>query len=381
MPASHFVLLTTDYPPHSACNAETGGIGVWVRDLADGLARFQQRVTVLAPATGAREELVHDQAQAFETLRLQPARWKRYRSVYLWSLLRPRLEHGQRGVLVACSALLARRILRVSRWLSLETGALVHGNDVLRASPRNRAGLGSVDWVVANSLRTQALTAPLLPSNARVTTLHPFIDPQRFPPASAELAEAIAKRLRLDGRLVMLSVGRLIGRKNHALALAALPAVLEAFPNTLYLIVGDGHMRAPLEQEVARRGLAPHVIFTGFVPPEELRVLYQRADLLLMPSLEEPSNIEGFGIVFLEAGWFRAPVIGSRCGGIPEAIVDGETGLLVSGEDAGELSRAIVRLLGAPALRARLAEQGHRRVATRCTTETAVRAFLDFASG
>jgi len=138
MPASHFVLLTTDYPPHSARNAGTGGIGVWVRDLAGGLARYEQRVTVLAPATGAPEEPAHDQAQGFETLRFEPARWKRYRSVYLLSRLCPRLERGQRGVLVACSALLARRILRAARWLSLGTGALVHGNDVLQAarSPR-----------------------------------------------------------------------------------------------------------------------------------------------------------------------------------------------------------------------------------------------------
>jgi phosphatidylinositol alpha-1,6-mannosyltransferase len=374
------VLLTTDYPPYSARNPATGGIGSWVRDLADGLARSEQRVTVLAPETEGREDLLHDNAQVFQTVRFRLAHWKLYRSVYLLRLLHPRLEPGQRTVLVAGNALLARRILRVARWLSLETGAVVHGNDVLRASrsPRIRAGLGGVDWVVANSRRIERLTAPLLPSTTRLTTLHPFINPRRFPPASAELAEGMAKRLRLDGRRMLLSAGRLIERKNHALMLAALPAVLEAFPDALYVIAGDGPARKRLEKEVARRRLSAHVTFTGFVTQGELRALHERADVFLMPSLENASDIEGFGIVFLEANYFRTPVIGSRSGGIPEAVLDGCNGLLVSGEDAAELGRAIVRLLGDPRLRERLAEQGHRRVLERFTTEPAIRAFLEF---
>jgi phosphatidylinositol alpha-1,6-mannosyltransferase len=381
--AIHFVLLTTDYPPYSARNAAMGGIGTWMRDLADGLARCDQRVTVLAPATEIREDLRHDNAQVFETLRFDLARWRWYRSVYLLQQLRPLREPGQRTVLVACTALLARRIRRVARWLSLETGAIVHGNDVLRAtrSPRIRAGLGAVDWVVANSRRIAELTAPLLPSATRLATLHPFLNPCRFPPIAAEISEAIAKRLRIDGRRVLLSAGRVTDRKNHSLVLAALPAVLERFPDAVYVIAGDGPARERLEQEVARRGLTPNVVFTGFVSQAELRALYERADSFLMPSLESGSDIEGFGIVFLEAGYFRTPVIGSRKGGIPEAIEDGRNGLLVSGDDAAELGRALVRLLGEPALRERLAEQGHCRVMQSFTTEPAIRAFLEFTSG
>jgi len=382
-PAVHFVLLTTDYPPYSARNPAMGGIGTWVRDLADGLARSEQRVTVLAPETETREDLRHDNAQVFQTVRFDPTRWRLYRSVYLLRQLRPLVEPGQRTVLVACTALLARRILRVARWLSLETGALVHGNDVLRArgSLRIRAGLGAVDWVVANSRRIADLTAPLLPSTTRLTTLHPFLNPCRFPPVPAELAEALAKRLRLDGRRVLLSAGRVTERKNHGLVLAALPAVLERFPDVSYVIAGEGPARRRLEREAARRGLSPHVAFTGFVSQAELRALYERADVLLMPSLENASDIEGFGIVFLEANYFRTPVIGSRKGGIPEAIEGEVNGLLVSGDDAAELAGALLRLLSNPALRERLAEQGHARVLARFTPEPAIRAFLAFASG
>jgi phosphatidylinositol alpha-1,6-mannosyltransferase len=163
--------------------------------------------------------------------------------------------------------------------------------------------------------------------------------------------------------------------------LAALPAVLACFPDVTYVIAGEGPARRGLEQEVARRGLSRHVAFTGFVSQAELRALYERAEVFLMPSLERASDIEGFGIVFLEANYFRTPVVGSRKGGIPEAIENGVNGLLVSGDDAAELGRVLVRLLGDPASRERLAERGHHRVVQGFTTEPGIRAFLDFASG
>ena len=109
--------------------------------------------------------------------------------------------------------------------------------------------------------------------------------------------------------------------------------------------------------------LQDNVVFTGYVTEDKKAFYYNAAEIFIMPSRElENGDVEGFGIVFLEANAYRKPVIGGKSGGVVDAIVDGKTGLLVNPTDAKEIAFAIIRLLGNKDYATQLGVQGRKRV-------------------
>ena len=103
--------------------------------------------------------------------------------------------------------------------------------------------------------------------------------------------------------------------------------------------------------------------FLGDIPDEKLGALYAQADIFAMTSMPHKHSVEGFGLVYLEAGAHGLPVIAHDIGGVPEAVADGETGLLVAPGDGAALTQAFARLIADPALRRRLGEAGRIRAA------------------
>jgi phosphatidylinositol alpha-1,6-mannosyltransferase len=141
--------------------------------------------------------------------------------------------------------------------------------------------------------------------------------------------------------------------------LRAIPAVLQKIPNLSYLIVGDGPHRRALEGVVGSLGIGAHVVFVRGVSDVEIPAYYRTCDLFVQPNRRMPDgDDEGFGLVFLEAGACRRPVVGGRSGGVPEAVVDGETGILVNGDSVEETADALIRLLASPELSSRMATAG-----------------------
>ena len=112
-------------------------------------------------------------------------------------------------------------------------------------------------------------------------------------------------------------------QSKHDKIIEALPAILEQVPDVVYLIVGTGREEERLRVYAQEKGVADRVIFAGHVPDEELPAYYNAADVFIMPNREEGTNVEGFGIVFLEANACGIPVIGGRSGGTVDAIADG----------------------------------------------------------
>ena len=160
----------------------------------------------------------------------------------------------------------------------------------------------------------------------------------------------------------ILFVGRLVERKGVAGLLDAverLPAALGAQLE----IVGDGPDRTRLDTQTRRAGLQGRVRLRGRISTPELREAYATADVLVLPSIRDSrGDTEGLGVVLLEAMSYGVPVIGARVGGIPDIVVDGESGLLVPPGDTTALVAALERLAGDPVLAARLREGGVQRV-------------------
>jgi phosphatidylinositol alpha-1,6-mannosyltransferase len=150
----------------------------------------------------------------------------------------------------------------------------------------------------------------------------------------------------LDGKTVFLTVARMVPRKGHRIALQAFATVSAQFPDAHYLIVGTGPEEGNLRALAERLRIRDRVTFVGFVPSEMLAALYNLCDVMVLINRQEADgDIEGFGIVFLEANASGKPVIGGRSGGAIEAIVDGSTGFLVAPDDVVGVESAMRRLL------------------------------------
>jgi phosphatidylinositol alpha-1,6-mannosyltransferase len=167
------------------------------------------------------------------------------------------------------------------------------------------------------------------------------------------------------GRRVLLSVGRLVDTyKGHDMVIRALPLILAKAPETEYVIVGDGPLRQYLARLAESLGVAAAVRFVGQADDDAVDAWYRACDVFVLASRESgvSGGAEGYGIVFVEASLRGKPVVGGRSGGVPDAVIDGETGLLVDPNDPADIAEAITRLLTDPELADRLGRGGRRRV-------------------
>lgn len=227
----------------------------------------------------------------------------------------------------------------------------IHGEEITTESPyrlfgrRRRQYLNHADAVVAVSEFTRAaLIDKMGVPPERIALIVNGVDAERFHPGPKD--PALLARYGLDGKRVLLTVGRLVERKGIDTTLRALPSILARVPDARYLIVGTGEYRPRLEALVTELGLADAVVFAGRVPQEELVAHYRLCDLFVMPNRElDNHDTEGFGLVFLEANACGRAVVSGIAGGVVEAVRDGETGLTVDGNDVGAVAGAISGLL------------------------------------
>ena len=240
-------------------------------------------------------------------------------------------------------------VIGFTRVTGRKCGVFFYGRDVLQARKRlTRRFILALSMILAGGVATNSrYTAGLLPGlKKRVTIVYPGIDPR--------VPEKLAHSGRDRGGLRILFVGRLVRRKGADLLLSAFDQLHKDFPGSVLDVVGDGPEMGNLKDMAAGLRLGDSVMFHGALYGSELWEIYAQSSLLVLPSRESADDVEGFGTVFIEAGSFGVPSVGTRTGGIPEAIVDRVTGLLVESEDVGQLKDAIKRLLSDPDDLARL---------------------------
>jgi phosphatidylinositol alpha-1,6-mannosyltransferase len=234
--------------------------------------------------------------------------------------------------------------------------------------------IDAADRVFAVSDFTRGALVAAGVAEARVTVMPNGVDLDEL--LSAGKDPDIVSRLGLAGRPSILTVARLDIHKGHDTVIRAMPEVLKRVPDAVYVIAGDGPMRRELVGLATAVGVSDHVVFTGNVPRPQILALYEACDVFVMISRIENGSAEGFGIVFLEAGAFSKPVVGGRSGGIPDAVADGRSGLLVDPSSPTEVALAVTRVLTDPELAARLGMQGYERVASHFTWDNAVEVML-----
>ncbi|MGQ0733700.1 MAG: glycosyltransferase [Acidobacteriota bacterium] len=188
----------------------------------------------------------------------------------------------------------------------------------------------------------------------RIVVVHDGIDVERI--ARLPALDLHAEFWLPHGVPVLVNVGALVAHKGQKHLIDAMPLVLREVPDAHLIILGEGDLRGPLERQVKDLGLERRVLLPGF--REDVLQLTKTADLFVMSSVTE-----GLGSTVLDAMAMRLAVVGTRAGGIPEAVVDGQTGLLVPPGDPPALAAAVIELLKNPSQRATFGEAGFRRVA------------------
>ncbi len=187
----------------------------------------------------------------------------------------------------------------------------------------------------------------------RIVVVHDGIDVEKI--AHRPAADLHAEYWLPHGVPVLINVGALVAHKGQRFLIDAMPLVLREVPDAHLVIFGEGELRPVLEKQVKHLSLEKHVLLPGF--REDVLSLVKSADLFVMSSITE-----GLGSAVLDAMAMKLAVVGTRAGGIPEAVVPGETGEVVEPGDARELAAAIVKLLKDPALRRGYGAAGRQRV-------------------
>lgn len=224
--------------------------------------------------------------------------------------------------------------------------------------------LKNADKIVTVSRYTKyeilKLINPQLQKKIEIITPAPSITPQFYPNINYNELKEKYKNYR-----IILSVGRLVARKGHDVVIQSLTNLIKNNIKFKYIIIGDGNNYDNLNNLVRKYKLENYVVFIKNLSDQEVAKYYLLCDVFIMPCREtETRDVEGFGIVFLEANSFKKPIIGGKSGGVEDAIIDGKNGYLVDPLDIGMISNALMQILLKADLAKKLGEFGQKRISS-----------------
>lgn len=253
-----------------------------------------------------------------------------------------------------------------ARWLkkagASNVVALTHGHEVWWAR------IWPFSWAISEIAKqsnhltylgefTKAAMIKRVGDRNKLVRVAPGIDTEHFKPVSAA---QLREELQLAHRPTIVTVGRLVHRKGQDRLLEALPRIIKEIPDVALVFVGEGPHRQQLDNLVKKLGLQNHVYFIGRIQFSELPKYICVGDVFAMPSRSRffGLEVEGLGIVYLEASACGLPVIAGASGGAPDAVIAGETGLVVDGNNLEEIAQSCIKLLKSKELRDQMGKNG-----------------------
>ncbi|MGV9710229.1 glycosyltransferase family 4 protein [Gordonia sp. NPDC003424] len=347
------LLLTNDFPPRP------GGIQSYLHNLVDLLP--PDDVVVYAPRWRGCEEF--DAAVPYTVVRhpttlMLPTPFVARRAADIVA------THDISTVWFGAAAPLAVLAPAMRAAGATRVIASTHGHEVgWSMLPVARQVLGyigrHVDVVTYVSRYTRGRFASAFGAQAALEYLPPGVDTDRFRP-DPEARQRIRERHHLGDRPTVLCLSRLVPRKGQDVLIRALPLIRREIGDVALLIVGGGPYSEKLHEIAREAGMSDHVIFTGSVPGDELPAYHNAADVFAMPARTRGRglDVEGFGIVYVEASSCGVPVVAGASGGAPETVQEGVTGTVVDGTDVDAVALAITAMLSDRAAAAQLGRNG-----------------------
>ncbi|GJL65085.1 MAG: glycoside hydrolase [Nitrospirales bacterium] len=361
----NFLVLTTDYPPL------IGGISRYSFHIAKNLSKFH-RVTVVTPHIPGDNEF--DQSQEFETIRVLNVPVIR-ELLFAYHIIQAHLQHPCDCLFNAmwfpCGILsfFLKKILNINYLVAAHASEMLDDTTTLKRrikrlfKPLKLKTFRNASMNLPVSTYTRGKLLDLNIPAQRIAGLPNGVDIERLTPGFKD--ENLMKQYHIhDDTIVLLTVGRLDLHKGHDVVVQALPLIQQQIPNVKYLIVGNGPEEDRLTALIARVGMTSKVKMIEWVSDEDLVKYYRLCDVYVMPSREifgRPDLVEGFGIAFLEANACAKPVVAGHSGGVPDAVIHGQTGLLVNPLSHEDVASAVIRLCQDTALAEELGQNGLKR--------------------
>ncbi len=362
------LLITLEFPP------QVGGVASYYFNVCKNLP--PDKIVVMAPTQKETERF--DQSQNFPIIRekilnelAKPKLNKLASQLQKFKVLKllGKIVNSHNIELIQVGNILPLGTLAYLQQKRQQTPYLIytHGLDILlpQESPRKKILLKKIisqaQTIIANSNFTKNELINLGAEPAKVLVVYPCPSVDNAAISDWKIEE-LKDDYQLKDKKILLTVGRLVERKGHDMVIKSLPAIIKQVPNVIYLIIGKGPFQKNLENLVSQHSLRDYVKILDNIPNGELPGFYQLSDVFIMPSRQIGPDAEGFGITYLEANLFSKPVIGGKSGGVPEAVIDGRTGILVEPTNEDEIIQAAVKLLTDTAYAQRLGMQGMERV-------------------
>lgn len=333
-----YLLTTLEYPP------QVGGVATYYANLVSAWSKNDEWTVI----DNSKNELIGPGRFGWlrSVLTLIKAQQKQYDLVLIGQILP-----------LGTAALIASLFVR------LPFAIVLHGMDLsfaLRGKRKrfiSKLILGRAKHVICANSYVQKILNDEFPSLSHKITV---INPGVVVGADTRAAGSdLTTRYSLAGKKVLLSIGRLVERKGFDRVINALSSVKE--DNWVYLIAGEGPEKEKLISQAAASNVAAKIHFIGQLNESEKWSCLDICDIFIMTSRDIEGDFEGFGIVYLEANIAGKPVIAGRSGGVADAVIHNETGLLVNPENTAEIAEAIEKLLQNPQEASRLGENGRRR--------------------
>ncbi len=355
------IVVSQDFPP------DVGGIQTYTIELARRFATYTTNISVIAPKKKFSEK--NDKKEPYKVHRIPSAN-----TTLPFSLLAelPIISHKEKPEIVFHTQWqTVIGSLWTKKWHHHIIVTAVHARELFFTpfpinSRAEKLYLEQMDRVLnqidhffpVSNFTRQLLLDKGIP-DSKITLFNNGTDPEYFKPVDVS---QLREKMFGKNRRIIMTMARLVSMKGIDTVLGALNIIRKDVPEILYLILGDGPYRKNLERIVIDSGLENHVMFIDSISDEDRVMYYNMSDIYVMPSKIEYPDVEGFGIVFLEASACEKPVIGSRTGGILDAIDDGKTGLLVEQSDPVGLAHAMMTLLKNLDFATMMGKQGRKRV-------------------
>ncbi|MCI0559317.1 MAG: glycosyltransferase family 4 protein [Nitrososphaera sp.] len=348
-----------------------GGVAEYTHQLCKHLERIGHNVLVFSSAMENDENF--DRSCHYNVSRFDY--WKLMSGGKLYNVIKRclsifRVAKKHRPQVIICNVLQGEAFIGwvIARALKVPFFICAHGRELTKRygflkRTYRKPTLKWADAVFANSNFTKNLLEKVGVSSHKIVVVFPGVDLDEICTEVTESDLKAISSLGLEGRKIILTLGRLEKRKGFDTVIRAMQAVSKEIPDSLYVIAGDGAYRTDLEQLIMQLGLQNYVRLVGAVDDSMKHLYYKAASLFVMPNRElVDGDIEGFGIVFLEAAAYSKPVVAGNSGGAVDAVVHGKTGILINPNDVKELENVITALFKDDALARKLGHQAWRRV-------------------
>lgn len=353
----NFLLATLEYPPFK------GGVANYYANMVSNWPGWIMVLTIACDKNPLKEKNVI--RRQLLTKKIKPA-WLPA-VFYIWrTISQKKIDH----VLVGQILPIGTATLFCSKFLNIKYSVFLHGMDLCFALKKKRKRklaikiLTNADFVICANSYVKGIATDIMPEkeSQKITVVNPGVSDIPSPPRKQEI-EDLKNKHGLQNSLILFSIGRVVERKGFDKAIEAMPAILKEENNVVYVIAGAGPDEDLIQDQIKKLepNIQKKIITLGEITDIEKWRWLDLCDIFLMPSRNINGDLEGFGIVYLEANLAGKPVIGGEAGGVKDAISHGMNGYLTDPNDPENIAETVIFLLKNQKLREKMGQAGRQR--------------------